>query len=104
MGHELCEEVRVAPREAPLAPGEKRMTLSSEPEVVLAMVRSFEGAPSALEDLRVLLGQEVAAPVHQLSDAGLLREIARRVHTGALELRVRKMHIPDAFPRGAPAT
>ncbi len=88
MSHEQLEEARVVSRDAPMERGERRISLADY-DAALTELGVFAGAPQALEELRRLLGADPCVPVHQLSDAGLLREIAARVHHGDLELRVR---------------
>lgn len=88
MSHEDLEGARVVARDAPLERGERRVLLGDY-DAALAELRAFADEPHALEDLRRILAEDPCAPVHQLSDAGLLREIAARVHHGDLELRVR---------------
>jgi hypothetical protein len=90
VSYEELDEARVVPSGAPMDPGERRVVLRDY-DAALIELRTFAGAPQALEDLRRLLAADPCAPVHQLSDAGLLREIAARVHHGELELRVRDL-------------
>ena len=99
MSWELFEETRVVPRDTPLARGERRVVLGDY-DAVLGELRAYEGAPQALEALRRLLAADPCAPVYQLSDAGLLREIAARVHHGELELRARDAHAEGSLGRG----
>ena len=102
MGHELHEEMRVARREDPLSHDERRLG-ALDMEGVLGTLRAYSAVPEALDALRRMLGEDPCAAVHQLSDAGVLREIAARVQAGELELRRRAYTIPDGFPRWSPS-
>ena len=84
-------------RDEPLAPGERRLPVRDY-DAAVALVRGYDGVPAALQHLRAVVAADLCAPVHQLSDAGLLREVAARIHRGDLEVRRAPAHIPETFP------
>lgn len=97
MSDDLVRGLRVARGEDPLAPGEVGWDPGSESDVA-AIVRGIMQDEEGRGELRRLLGQELCAPVHLFSNAGVVREVTARITRGELEVRrqqsTRALHIP----------
>lgn len=97
MGREQADSTHVTLVDAPLAEGERRMGVD-EFGSALAHIRPFQADAARMQELRRILGEDLCVPVHLMSDTGLLREVAARIHRGDLELRARRFRIPVTFP------